>query len=792
MHQLKLALRQLIKQKTYSLIAIIGLTIAFSVSVVIFSFVHYHLSFDKNIENAECSYRITTSLGDGATWAATFAAFDGIIKENPVIEKSVVFYKQDESFEVSCNESSFQINDPVYAAPDYITFFNINLKSGDKNDLDKPNSVIISETCAKALFDDDNPIGKSIEIKYNGTATGNDRNATIVGIFSKKQQRSHLKYDIIHSKKGFYEGTITNIEKRKVYGAYVYLTLLPNVSPGEFEKQTYEMLYPKIGVGDGPQLEDFKIKLQPISEIHFNPDLIIDLSAGIKKSILHILIIIGILLFSTSLFNFLLMNMAKSEEQITRIKVQKALGGSLPNIIKVDAFKIFIVVLTSMILAGSFILAVLPVYVNRFFNNWQFNSHDMSFWLILALLGMVTSAITLLATSSITSRSVRLFKTGKQTSASRNILPLIIFQFTIVIGLISYSMVISKQLQYINTKSLGYNAENIMIYRIPGRASNKINILKEQARKISGVTATATARHYPGFRLQDVGLETDVQNYPMKFAMVDEDAIDLLGVQTLETFSESETSTSFFINESLYKAFSKNFTKEQISTGDFNSKQQTGDEKLIFTVNGVVKDFHYSSFYNHIGYFVFFVQNSQEIFQRFLLVRFNQNSLTHVKNEINTLAQELYGIGNIEPSFLDKELEEKYSSEQLLLSVSKLLTILTIIIACLGLIAFTLNTIQSKSKEFGIRKVNGAKSREILAMINKTYIVWIVISFVIALPLSYYGINYWLNSFAYKIKLSWWIFVLAGIITLGIALLTVSWQSLKAATKNPVESLKYE
>ena len=787
MYFIKLALRKLKEQKAYTSISVIGLSIAFVVSLVIFSFVHHHLLFDKNIDNNERSYRITSSLGEGSHWAPTFAAFDGLLNENLQIEKASVFYKWDETYEVENNANSLYIKDPVYADADFVDYFNINVTIGDAKELRKPNTVLISEKCANTLFKGENPIGKSIHLKYPEVISRNNRIATVVGVVSAKQRLSHLKYDIIHSKKGFLERTITRFKKNKFYSAYAYLTLLSGVNPNEFEEQLIPMVKPVLGNSHGPQVEDFKFRLQPISDIHFTTGLTMDISQGVKKSHLNILLVVGCLVFLTALFNFIIMVLGKWEGRAKQQQIIKSVGANRLNVLHLDLLEIGIPVIISVILSIGVIVAINPVIGAKFLSNWQVDLFAFSFWQLLAILAFVTISIPL---------CINLFSSIRRSnitsnSGNKKMMPLIVLQFAIVIGLISYSLSISRQLNFIDTKDIGYNAENVMIFRTPGGRSSKINVFKEKARTIPGVVATANCQHYPGFRLQNMTLETKDGMYPFKFTYVDEDALELLGIKTVETIAETEN-TAFYINETFYNSLSKNYTKEAIINGDFNTKKETGDERLDFYVNGIVKDFHYQSLYHQLGNFCFFIKNSKKFNYRFMMVRFKQGALELVENEVQNIAAELYGVDSLDPVFLNEALNKKYQSEAQLLSIANLFTILTALIACMGLIAFTLFTIKKRTKEIGVRKVNGAKVGEILALLNKDFIKWVIIAFVIATPVAYYAMTKWLENFAYKTELSWWIFALAGVVALGIALLTVSWQSWKAATRNPVEALRYE
>ncbi|MFC0875273.1 ABC transporter permease [Saccharicrinis sp. FJH2] len=783
MKSIKLALRTLLHNKTLAIINIAGLSVAFTVSVLILLFVNHHYSFDKNVKHSDRSYRIITGLNEGSIWACTFATFDKVLHENPAVERSTVFYKNDEEFDVVAEKKTFRISNPVYADTGFISYFQIPVKEGNTADLALPNTVLINELTAEALFGSADAIGKTIDITYLNGRTTENRTATIVGILDKNSQNSHLQYDLIHSKKGFYEQAISRLEQSKVYGAYAYLTLVPGVSATEFERQLPEMVTPLLKDAHGPPVEAFSMQLQPLGDIHFNPELIRDISPAVKQSQLNTLLIVGILLFITVVLNFLITNIARSQFREKRTQILHFLGSGRLSQIKSLLSEVLLLVTPAVVITLSVIQLFKSEIGHHYFDGWVPHTFTATFWIFLLLLALLVILVSIFTTSG---RPVRQRKNG----ANKKVIPLIVFQFIVVIGIAGFGMLLNKQINFIHTKDLGYSPENVMIFRAPVGTTTNIRVFKEKAKSVSGILAVGSAMHYPGFRLQDTNLGTSEDNYSVKFAMINPDALPVLGIKTIDTFNVS-TGTNFFINRTLYNKLAKSYTQDEIEAGSFKKDEEPNESKVPFHINGIINDINYESLYNPVGNFAFFVNSDEATNYRFLLVRYNQKNTATVASQLKSISKSVYHT-SIDPVFLDKELNAAYQSEEQLLSVSKLFIVLTIIIAIMGLFAFSLYSIQQRTKEIGIRKVNGAKITEVMILLNKKYIKWISIAFIIAIPILWFIMHKWLESFAYKTDLSWWIFALSGLLALGIALLTVSFQSWKAATRNPVDSLRYE
>jgi putative ABC transport system permease protein len=317
MINLKIAVRKLLKTKVYTLSNLVGLTLMFSVSLIIFSFVYYHFQFDKDVQDREKIYRIITRIKGGTYWAATFGAFDLALKDLPEIESKASFYMDETSHSIYDGEKEFSIANPIYADSEFLNFFNIKILAGTSFEIDEPNTAMIPSTLATKIFGNDNPIGKSISLSIDDE---NKRMYKVAGIVDGMEQ-SHIQFDIILSLKGYFEGTHDFLQKSKVFGANIYLNLVNTNKASELQEKLPSIVSPFLENAHGPPVEAFDIELQPLTDIHFTPGFNRDVTTAVSRSDLNILLIVGLLIFLTATFNFLFMNVVYTEDRMKQLQI---------------------------------------------------------------------------------------------------------------------------------------------------------------------------------------------------------------------------------------------------------------------------------------------------------------------------------------------------------------------------------------------------------------------------------------------------------------------------------------
>jgi putative ABC transport system permease protein len=792
---LKIGVRRLVNHKSYSAISIIGLGIAISVSLIILAYSFHHFSFDKNVPNSENSYRLISRVGDGSYNANTFACFDDILPGFTAVESHTICYTIHNIQDIFVGEKKIEVKEAIITDESFIDFFSPRMLDGNKQSLDEPNTMLVTPLIANKISTNAGVIGQRIGFR---SFTANQDSLiyyTITGIVEPMQKESHMGYDILLSSTGHFSHTVNRVKHAKVFGGSIYVKLSPFADIASIETKLNDKAEALIGTQHGPPLNAFNHHFQSLTDIHFTPNTTAELRPVVRRSSLNILLMVGFLILAIATINFVNMYIARNTFQQKESSIIRFLGGNKRHLFGNMVSELFISIVLSFSLAFVLYMIFNISIARHYFGEWRISFFNIQFIVVAGLLFLFVVVATTIF------MGINLLKT-KQTNVLSNpsrilasLTPLVVFQFVLVIALMGFTILVNKQMNFIENKDLGYTPENVMVVHVP-QVNHKINILREELLKESIVLSAATAQHYPGYRLQDMNFTTADNNFPFKFGFVDNNTIETLNIKPIKYFAEAKEKAinGWMINETFYNNLKSYYTEEQIASSDFpqNDKQSEFDARQKFVILGVISDFNYASLHSSIENFSFLIRGLQESPNRFLLVRFEQKHRPSIINAVEHHMAKIYPGQPINYSFLDEQLNDQYNSEQTLLKLINSFSILSILIGCLGLIGLSIFMSDKRTKEIGIRKVNGAKISEVLLMLSVDFVKWAAIAFVIATPIAYYAMNKWLQNFAYKTEISWWIFALAGFLALGIALLTVSWQSWRAATRNPVEALRYE
>lgn len=786
---INIGLKRLLAFKVYSLINIVGFGIAIAVSIAILLFTNYHFSFDNYISDGENSYRIISRYGDGTYMANTFACFDDVLVDCPKVASHTIAYNIHHIDEVYVNNDKIKCNELIFANASFLDFFSAEMIEGDKQSINQPNTMFVTPIMAKKLFPDKEAMNQTVFVKSFTANRDSLIGFTISGIIAPLPHTSHLGYEILLSQKGHFSQTVENVKARKVLAGAVYVKLFPNTNIEELEQSITQKVAPILKGAHGPPMEVFNHKLQPIYDIHFSTDTTNELRPTVRLSSLYILLLVGLLIFAIATINFINIHIARASFNHKQSKIIVFLGGSKKHLFSNTFIEVILSVTFSFLIALISLIVFSETLTKTFFIDWNISFHSTEIWLVTAGLYFVVAIMVSLFCASIFIKNTSHFQQIKLA------IPLVVFQFVLVIALIGFTILINKQMHFVNQKELGYSSENVVIIEIHQRNS-KVNTFRDELLKLPGIISASTVQQYPGYRLQDMNFSDNENSFPFKFGFIDQYAIKTLDINVLQYFKAAKEAATngWYINQIFYNKLKKYYSEEQIAAGDFsgNESQTSDNSKQDFEILGVMSDFHYASLHSRIENFAFFVPEPDSRYFRFLLIRINQSESQALLKEIEKKMFEIYPGQSFNYQFLDEQLNNQYHSEQSMLKLINSFSVLAIIIACLGLIGLSLLMIEKRTKEIGIRKVNGATVFEIIKMLNTYFIKWIAIAFVIATPIAWYAMEKWLQNFAYKTELSWWIFVLAGFITIVIVILTVSWQTFKAARRNPVEALRYE
>ncbi len=646
------------------------------------------------------------------------------------------------------------------------------------------NTVLLTTSTAKKIFGTDDVVGKLM--MYDTSSF------IVAGILQDFPQNSSLRFDALFPM-SYYGRMFTawggNGDWKTIdedlgdYAYDTYVKLQPNTNAVSIENALTKA-YKDARDGDSQT----KFMLQPLAEKHL-------ISADGNKSALRIVqvfIIITILLLAIAAVNYVNLSTARSMARAKEVSVRKIVGAGKAQLFMQFVIETVTIFLIATILALVFTTLLVPAYNNISGKSLQFSLGNPSVWLLIgaAVLGTLVLAGVYPAIHLSSFNPVHSLK-GKLNQSISNIVlrkVLVVFQFSISVILIICTLIIGRQMQYISHVNLGYNKEHVFTVQLDGDILNHADAVKNELNKQPGILATSFSNVY---NIADFGSSTGDINWPGKpandnmivtSANVDKDFIPLMNFKFIEggNFAGLPSDTSaFIINETMAKqmGFKPPYIGKQISLHD-----EPG------TIVGVLQDFHFQSLKEKIEPFVFWTQRSKNMLYIKTTAANAQQAIKAVKN-----VYKKYPTSNpFTYSFVDAKFDELYKSDNRTKLLFNVFAGIAIFISCLGLLALSTYSAQLRTKEIGVRKVLGASVTNIVGLLGKDFIALVIIAIIIAIPVAWYSMNKWLEDFAYKTDISFWLFVAASFIAVGIALLTISFQAIKAAVANPVKSLRTE
>lgn len=792
---IKIALHRLMTLKAYSSINIGGLAVAVSVCLAIFFYVHYHLSFDKYIPDGENTYRLITRYGQGAYSTNTFACFDVVLSGLPGVAAHTACYDNHHIEEVFTGAKKIRVTEALFAKPSFLEFFGVKMIRGEKASLDRPNTVLVTPGLANRLFPDSDPIGQELLLRSFTANRDSLISYYITGIVEPLPENSHLRYEMLLSQKGHFEPTIDILKSRKVFGGLIYLKVFPSTNISDLEKQLQTGVKSLLEDAPGPPLDAINHKLQAVYDIHFTPGLNNEAQPTVRRSSLDILLLVGLIMLTIAIMNSVIIHIARINFNRIPTLIIRFHGGTKLHLFVQTFVEVFISAAIAFAIAIFLLGLFNATLADQLFANWKISFHDTAFLIFALVLFLVITFFISILSSLYLLKTETIIREATRPRGIKVAVPLVVFQFIMVIGLIGFAIIINKQMDFVAKKDLGYSSENVLVVKVP-QQNAKIYHFRAELLNVPGIINAGTAQQYPGYRLQDMNFTSGGYTFPFKLGFIDTDAIETLNIGIVEYFDNTghDATDGWLINTTFYNQLRERFSHEQIATGNFpvDESQAEGEEATQFVVLGVMKNFHYASLHSEIESFAFFIPRPEDRYNRFMLVRIQQSKSREAIHAIEKKMAEIYPGQPFNYSFLQTELNQEYASEKTLLKLINIFSVLAILIAGMGLVGLSIFMTEKRTKEIGIRKVNGASVHEIMQMLNLVFIRWVGIAFIIATPVSWFVAENWLQNFAYKTSLSWWIFGLSGGITLVIVLVAVSWLTYRVARRNPVEALRYE
>ena len=803
------AFRNLWRKKGYSLINISGLAIGIASSLMILLFVQDELSYDRHHEHAGNIYRVVMKASmqgndfhapiTPAPMAAT------MMNDFPEVRSAVRFYNFGSSPIIRYENRSFIESNFVWADSTIFDVFTYNMIRGDRrNALNRPNTIVMTESAARKYFGEQDPLGQTLEV-------GNDRaHFEVTGIIQDPPANSHFSFDVIAS-------IITNSQHENQMWVsnnyFTYILLDENADPGLLEAKFPGMLEtymgPQVEMVLGVTLEEFYESgeewgyyLQPLTRIHLYSDLQYEIQANGNMTTVIVFSIIALFLLVIASINFMNLSTARSAGRAKEIGIKKVVGSNKSQLVNQFLGESVFLSLISLVIALILVELFIPAFNNiadkqlqlRYFTSW----YSLPLLILTGVfVGFLSGSYPAFYLASF--EPVRVLKgklqSGMKSSRLRGML--VVFQFVITIVLFISTLTVYRQMNYINTKDMGMEPENVLvIQRAQAIANDRREAFCQELTGYPAIIAASRAHAIPGtsfsgnaFRREGTASR---EQHIISNSWVDFDYAEVLGLEMVEGrfFSRDFASDSLAVvmNETAARSmgYDDPVGKRVYQTGAGGT--QDAPEDVAFTIIGVVKDFHFESLHQTINPMIL----SPGQWGGYIIVKFGEGEATAAIDIVREKWNEFVDDQPLEYSFLMEDLTSGYRSEQRAGMIFSIFAILSIFIACLGLLGLASFTAEQRTKEIGIRKAMGASVGSVMMLLSREINFLVLISTLLAWPVAWYFMSNWLENFAYRVELGITLFLLASVLTYCIALSTVSFQAWKTARLNPVDTLRDE
>ncbi len=794
----KIAWRNLLRNKAYSTINIGGLAIGLACFLLIAIFISNELSFDTYHENKNRIYRVVhhNSAEDPTdTWIWGNAPVGPALKADfPEIVEKVQFSGISDIL-LEYNNRSFQESECFYMDSAAFDVFTWPLIAGNpKTALEAPYSIVLTETTAKKYFGSENPMGKTIE-GIGGRAA--DGTYTVTGIIKDIPQNSHFTFDVLMSMSSFYQTRPDIFEQWGYVDFYTYLLVADNFDQKAFESKISGFLDKHIDPEERKEYY-YNFSLESLNNIYLHSTADRQPGATGSLSNIYIFSIIGFFILIIASINFMNLATARSMERAKEVGVRKVIGAERKGLVYQFLGESLILVLIASVFGLLLAFLGLPWLgglTNRTFELGSILTTPILFLYfgVTLLTGLFSGSYPALVLSGFKPVSVLkgAFRTSPKGTNLRK--SLVVFQFSLSIAMIASTIVVYNQLGFMLNKDMGFDKEQQLIldFNWDGTVLGNSEVIKGELLSLADVSSVSLSRTVPSSHFPAAGTDIEtpggaMENFTPYIYEVDNNfiqhyKIDVVAGRTFSPDFPTDSISSLVINEAAVKSFGYSNPKEIIG----KKFQQWGRQGTII---GVVKDFNYISLHQKVAPLTL----RQVPYGRYFSLRIGtdnyQDALAAVEKKWAELAPHrpfLY-------SFLDETFNKQYLADIRFRRLFTLFSCLAIFIACLGLFGLATYSAMLRTKEIGIRKVLGADLGTIVTLLSKDFIRLVGIAILIAFPFSWYAMNQWLNKYAYKIDVEWWVFALSGIMALSIAIFTISFQAIKSAFQNPVKSLRTE
>lgn len=793
----KTAWRSIVKNRLFSVLNITGLTVSVGVSILLTTYVIKELSFDKTHHQWEHIYRVNTQFSPEFNSVKSpklpNSVAPAMLDHIPGVRYATRLIKDDfgATASVTVGDKSFTENSLYLADSALFKIFDFEFIEGNaRQAFMNPKSIVISESTRDRLFGKRSVMNELISINNRDTLQ-------VSGVYTDLPETSTLDCNMIYNIMDSWMGQNVHWSNSS-YETYCLLD--PNADPAQVENQTTALL--------DQYMKDYRflttLFLQPLSEIHLYST---DLDAGYSSRsgnhrTIKFAALLAVLTVIIACINYMNLATARSSKNAKEVGVSKVLGAGKAQIIRRFYTETALVTLISIAIGYAMAILFVPAFETLAGTSLRYSDLLSPFILIMVfVLWIITTLLSGSYPAFYMNRIGPLILMNqaalKHTFANKVRRFLVVFQFAISVILIISIVVISRQMSYIQKKDLGYNPSGIVSISIKSLERREqfmslINDIKSASATVDAVAVQSLmGENESGKNVYKTS--TDEQGLPVKTNSTNGPILKTLDLELLAgtdlpgELTSGDTTCYVLINETVAKFMG--FEKPEDAIGKPIVTEMRRSSSII---TGVVKNFNYSSLKETIGGYVYYRMNRPQESQRNLLVKFQAQDISAFVNQMEASFKKNVPNGAFDYRFMDDHIYRLYQDERRTANITGVFSALAIMISCLGLLGLASSTAEQRQKEIGIRKVLGASVSGIVALLSKDFVKLVLIAILIASPIAWWAMNSWLDDFAYKIAIQWWLFAVAGLAALTIALLTVSWQAIKAAVANPVDSLRDE
>lgn len=792
-NHIKIAWRSLKMDKMFSALNVLGLSIGLTIAILLFSFISFEKSFDVQYKNYADIYRVlvntTGDAFDKEIMATAPAAVAPALKEElPAVKYAARMLQHSfgETAFIKANNNNFLEKRLFWCDQEFFSIFDTKFIKGDPaSAITRPNTVVLSKSAAQKYFGTIDPMGKTIKVD-------DKTELEITGVFEDFAKNSTIDCNLIASFSTTYffkEPSWSNSSFE------TYVQLKDNASKVASENQMQQILDKNVD----KQGQWYTLSLQPLSEVHlYSKDYTSTYTSRIGSiSEIKNLSFLALLILLIACVNYMNLMTARSQKRAKDVGINKTLGASSKSLVGRFYAETGLLTLIALCIGVVLSIAIIPI-----FNTITGASLDYKF--LMAPSFIIGVCIVWLVTTLVAGSYPAFYLSGFSPSAilkpanrtvSNAVIrkALVVFQFTASVVLIVGVLVVYQQLEFMKNKDLGYKPQNVVAVSTAAiKTYNKKQALANEVKKLSSFIEVGAAQGFPGMDVSGRSLhknDQDENGKSIQTNVADASVLDVLQLKLLagktlpSVKQEGDTLVDVVLNK---KAITYLGLTPEEAIGK-KVDMQLGDDATII---GVVDDFNFESLHKPIGAYAF--HNSRFEGKPYLLVRFNSASVASTMQQLEGAYAKVSPDSSFDYTFLDKNMEQLYEQDRKTAKVGLLFCLLAIFVACLGLFGLAAFTAEQRKKEIGVRKVLGASVLGITKMLSADFLKLIVVSIIVAFPVAYFIMQKWLETFAFRVSIGWLVFFVAGMCAVIIALLTVSFQAIKAAAANPVKSLKAE